>query len=63
VATAVPFVDLLRRGGPDGVVTVDDVDESRGGAALVLGLQRLILTGEGGDYGVKDGSEPLPPPP
>jgi uncharacterized coiled-coil protein SlyX len=63
VGTAVPFVELLRRAGPDGVVTVDDVDESRGGAALVLGLQRLILTGEGGDYGVGAGSAPLPPPP
>lgn len=61
--TAVPFVELLRRAGPEGLVTVDDVDESRGGAALVLGLQRLILTGEGGDYGVEDGSAPLPPPP
>lgn len=62
VETAVPFVELLRRSGSDGLVTVDDVDESRGGAALVLGLQRLILTGQGGHYGVKDGSVPLPPP-
>ncbi len=61
--TAVPFVEALRRAGVDGLVTVDDVDESRGGAALVLGLQRLILTGEGGDYGIEDGSAPLPPPP
>lgn len=61
--TAVPFVELLRREGLGGLVTVDDVDESRGGAALVLGLQRLILTGEGGDYGTQDGSAPLPPPP
>lgn len=61
--TAVPFVELLRREGLGGLVTVDDIDESRGGAALVLGLQRLILTGEGGDYGTQDGSAPLPPPP
>jgi uncharacterized coiled-coil protein SlyX len=61
--TAVPFLDLLRGAGTDGLVTVDDVDESRGGAALVLGLQRLILTGEGGDFGGEDGSAPLPPPP
>lgn len=61
--TAVPFVELLRREGLGGLVTVDDVDESRGAAALVLGLQRLILTGEGGDYGTQDGSAPLPPPP
>ncbi len=60
VDAAVPFVGALRGSG---LVTVDDVDESRGGAALVLALQRLLLTGEGGRYGVKDGSEPLPPPP
>lgn len=60
VDSAVPFVRLLL--GRDGLVTIDDVDESRGGAALVLGLQRLILTGDGGGYGVKDGSAPLPPP-
>lgn len=63
VDTAVPFVPLLRDGGTDGVVTVDDLDESRGGAALVLGLERLLLTGQGGDYGVKGGAAPLPPLP
>lgn len=63
VDTAVPFVPLLRDGGTDGVVTVDDLDESRGGAALVLGLERLLLTGQGGDYGVKGGAAPLPPAP
>ncbi len=63
VDTAVPFVPLLRDGGTDGVVTVDDLDESRGGAALVLGLERLLLTGQGGDYGLKGGAAPLPPPP
>jgi hypothetical protein len=63
VGTAVPFVPLLRDGGVDGLVTVDDLDESRGGAALVLGLERLLLGGQGGDYGVKDGAAPLPPPP
>ncbi len=63
VDTVVPFVSVLRGIGVDGVVTVDDLDESRGGAALVLGLQRRVLTGEGGDYGVKDGAAPLPPPP
>lgn len=62
VDTAAPFVATLRAAGTEGVVTVDDIDESRGGAALVLGLQRLILTGQGGHYGVKDGSAPLPPP-
>jgi len=59
--TVVPFVPVLRAGGLDGVVTVDDVDESRGGAALVLGLDRLLSTGDGGDFGVKDEAAPLPP--
>ncbi len=63
VDTAVPFVPVLRAGGTDGLVTVDDLDESRGGAALVLGLQRLLLTGDGGNYGVKDDAVPLPPMP
>lgn len=63
VDTVVPFVSVLRAGGLDGLVTVDDLDESRGGAALVLGLGRLLATGDGGDYGVKDDAVPLPPLP
>jgi hypothetical protein len=63
VDALVPFVPVLRAGGLDGLVTVDDLDERRGGAALVLGLERLLLEGDGGDYGVKDGAVPLPPPP
>ena len=58
-----PYVSLLRADGIDGVVTVDDLDQTMGGAALVLGLDTLIETGEGGAYGVKDGAEPLPPLP
>lgn len=61
--TVVPFVPVLRASQLDGLVTVDDIDESRGGAALVLGLDRLLLTGDGGDYGVKDDAMPLPPLP
>jgi Copper transport outer membrane protein, MctB len=56
-----PFVTLLN--GDFGTVTVDDLDQSMGGVALVLGLEQLLATGEGGSYGVKDGAEPLPPPP
>lgn len=63
VGTALPFVTLLREGGVDGLVTVDDLDESRGGAALVLGLERLLQTGQGGAYGVKGDAVPLPPLP
>jgi hypothetical protein len=58
-----PYVALVRAAGLDGVVTVDDLDRAAGGSALVLGLDRLLSTGQGGDYGVKDGAEPLPPPP
>jgi hypothetical protein len=60
--TAVPFVEMVRDGAGDGLVTVDDLDLSMGGAALVLGLDELLTTGRGGAYGVKDGAEPLPPP-
>ncbi|HEY7661058.1 MAG TPA: copper transporter [Actinomycetota bacterium] len=57
------FVSVLRDGGADGTVTVDDLDQAMGGAALVLGLEELLTTGRGGAYGVKDGAEPLPPLP
>jgi Copper transport outer membrane protein, MctB len=57
------FVSIVRSDGVDGTVTVDDLDRSMGGAALVLGLERLLTTGVGGAYGVKDGAEPLPPLP
>jgi hypothetical protein len=59
--TLVPFVGLIREDGTDGAVTVDDLDLSMGGAALVLGLEALVERGEGGDYGFKDGADPLPP--
>ena len=57
------YVSLLRSVGSDTLVTVDDLDQPMGGAALVLGLDRLLSSGVGGNYGVKDGAEPLPPPP
>ncbi len=56
-----PYVSLVRADGTDGTVTVDDLDRTMGGAALVLGLDDLITTGDGGAYGVKDGADPLPP--
>jgi hypothetical protein len=60
-----PFVDALRGDGDlDGsaLVTVDDLQWPIGAAALVLGLERLIATGQGGDYGVMSGAEaPIPP--
>jgi hypothetical protein len=56
------FVEALRQDGGDGMVTVDDLDASIGGAALVLGLQQLIAEGRGGAYGVGDGALLLPTP-
>jgi hypothetical protein len=61
-ATEEPFVDTLRDQAGDGIVTVDDLDETIGGAALVLGLQRMLTDGRGGAYGVADGAELLPAP-
>jgi len=45
------------------VVTVDDLDLPAGGAALVLGLERAVRTGQGGHYGMEEGAEQLLPPP
>ncbi len=59
----VSLVDEVRAGEDGGTVTVDDLDLTMGGAALVLGLDELITTGQGGAYGFGDGAEPLPPPP
>jgi hypothetical protein len=63
--TTFPFVSLLRGDGQlsaDPMVTVDDLDpDHAGGVALVLGLQDLVLTGTGGNYGLKDGSDSILP--
>jgi hypothetical protein len=60
VSTEYPFVPALRADGAAGdgtrMVTVDDLDFSVGGAALVLGLERLLLLGQGGNYGIKAGA-------
>lgn len=66
-ASELGFVAAVREDGevfPDGVlVTVDDLDEAIGRAALVLGLANLLASpGDGGDYG-ENGSGFLPPPP
>ena len=58
-----PYVTLVRAGEDATTLTVDDLDQTMGGAALVLGLADLLATGRGGAYGVKDGSAPLPPLP
>lgn len=56
------FVDLVRNDGVgDGPrVTVDDLEGALGGTALVVGLQRAIDQGTGGDYGTA--SDQLLPP-
>ncbi|MGZ4126262.1 MAG: copper transporter [Actinomycetota bacterium] len=59
------FVETLRSNAEvDGstLVTVDDLAWPIGGAALVLGLERSLSLGQGGDYGVRGGAEaPIPP--
>jgi hypothetical protein len=66
-ASVDPFIDVLRGNGDlDGstLVTVDDLGWPIGGAALVLGLERAVTVGEGGDYGVRgSAAEPIPPLP
>jgi Copper transport outer membrane protein, MctB len=61
------FVSVVRStsdvAGSDDLVTVDDVNEPSGGAALVLGLDDLLTFGVGGHYGFKDGATaPFPTP-
>jgi len=43
------------------LVTVDDIDLPEGAAALVLGLERAIATGQGGDYGFGQGAQQMLP--
>jgi hypothetical protein len=66
VSTQYPFVPVLRTDGAVGdgarMVTVDDLDFSVGGAALVLGLERLLFLGQGGNYGIKAGATAALPP-
>ena len=65
-STEYPFVPVLRADGAAGdgtrMVTVDDLDFSVGGAALVLGLERLLFLGQGGNYGIKTGATAALPP-
>jgi hypothetical protein len=66
-STADPFVDVLRGKGEldaSTLVTVDDLDWTIGGAALVLGLERAASLGQGGDYGYRGNADgPIPPIP
>jgi Copper transport outer membrane protein, MctB len=50
--------------GSTALVTVDGLDQSVGGNALVLGIAQALQTGEGGSFGVGDqAAQPLPTPP
>ncbi len=61
---AYAFVSILRADGSvDGhIVTVDDLDQNYGGAALVLGLRDLISSGRGGDFGTQGNAVLIPQP-
>jgi hypothetical protein len=58
------FVTLLRSDGEtaDQIVTQDNVDELLGEVGLVLALEDLMVFGEAGHYGAKDGASTLIPP-
>jgi hypothetical protein len=50
--------------GSGALVSVDGLDQTAGGSALVLGIERRILTGQGGAFGLGDqATQPLPDPP
>jgi hypothetical protein len=58
------FVTLLRSDGDTAnqIVTQDNVDELLGEVGLVLALEDLMVFGEAGHYGAKDGASTLIPP-
>jgi hypothetical protein len=58
------FVTLLRSDGDTAnqIVTQDNVDELLGEVGLVLALEDLMVFGEAGHFGAKDGASELIPP-
>lgn len=62
--SATGVVTTIRESGDlaGALVTVDDLDLPEGAAALVLGLERAIATGQGGDFGVGQGAQQMLPP-
>jgi hypothetical protein len=58
------FVTLLRSDGDTAnqIVTQDNVDELLGEVGLVLALEDLMVFGEAGHFGAKDGASDLIPP-
>jgi hypothetical protein len=61
--TSYEFVSTMRSdSATEGkIVTVDDLDTQVGGVAVVLGLEQLISTGKGGDYGTAGSASSLLP--
>jgi hypothetical protein len=59
------FVTLLRSEGETAnrIVTQDNVDRLEGEVGLVLALEDLVVFGEAGHYGAKDGASDMVPPP
>lgn len=56
------FVTVLRGRDVGGhIVTQDNVEEIPGGVGLVLALERLLIEGEPGHFGVKEGATDLLP--
>jgi hypothetical protein len=61
--TSTFLTTTLDRAGSATLVTVDGLDHEIGVYALVLGIDAVTLSGEGGSWGIGDqASEPLPPP-
>ena len=62
--SAAGVVQAVRRDvdaiGP--LVTIDDLELSAGAAALILGLDRALLTRQGGHYGIGEDADQLLPP-
>ena len=60
---ATSFLSPIRQSTSGQMVTVDDLETPIGGAALALGMARLIDSNKGGNYGVESGMSLLPPTP
>lgn len=63
--TSYEFIALLRADADTSanIVTQDNVDQLVGEVGLVLAVERLMVLGQGGHYGTKDGADDWIPPP
>jgi hypothetical protein len=62
-SAAPAFLGPIQQTDPGEMVTVNDLETPAGGVALVLGLERLISTHKGGDWGVGSGTSGVMPTP